>query len=265
MLATAALGQGTPSMTVVTAASTSVLAGQADAVTITVSSGSSSQSATPTGSVQVIVDGSVANSSLALSNGSATYNFSSSTVGSHTIQAQYSGNATYSASTGAVTVAVVSQTFVLSATSPTVSAGSAATSTVTITPLNGYTGTVNISVNANDNIAIPCFSAPEANITNANPVNVTLTIQTAPSGCASSAGLRRIDQVVAAGFTFGKTRGTTGRLSALAIASFGLLLIAIGFRPRKLRLAFGFAATALLCCVLAGCGSSSSTNIKAGT
>jgi hypothetical protein len=96
----------TPSRTTLSAQTTSPAAGVTDTITITVAPVSSSSTPTPTGTLTIVVDGTTETSSLALTNGSATYPFSSTTTGLHVILATYSGNSTYSSSIGALTVTV---------------------------------------------------------------------------------------------------------------------------------------------------------------
>jgi subtilase family serine protease len=141
------------SKTTLSAATMTPAPGASDLITITVASGSSSSTAVPTGTLTIVVDGTMATSSLALANGSATYTFSSTTAGAHAITATYSGDTTYAASNGSLTVtvtAVASQTTVSAATTtPAVGANDLITITVasgsassTATP----TGTLTIAV-----------------------------------------------------------------------------------------------------------------------
>src|ERR1700761_85053 len=139
------------STTTLTSGSSSPTVGTSDVITITVVSAIASSTAilgTPIGSVTILVDGSSQGSSITLSGGIATYSFSSSTSGSHVIQATYSGDSTYAGSTGSIVLNVGgssgsgSGTFTPSATNLSVAQGSSGTSTVTLTPQNGYTGTV---------------------------------------------------------------------------------------------------------------------------
>lgn len=141
------------SKTTLSAATMTPAPGASDLITITVASGSSSSMATPTGTLTIVVDGTTATSSLALTNGSATYTFSSTTAGAHAITATYSGDTTYAASNGSLTVtvtAVASQTTVSAGTTtPAVGANDLITVTVasgsassTATP----TGSVTIAI-----------------------------------------------------------------------------------------------------------------------
>ena len=79
-----------PSKTTLSAATMTPAPGAGDTISITVTSASSSTTTTPTGTLTIVVDGTTETFSLALSNGSGTYNFSSTTLGSHTITATYS-------------------------------------------------------------------------------------------------------------------------------------------------------------------------------
>jgi hypothetical protein len=177
-----------PSTTTLTAATISPVAGADDTITTTVASDSSSSTTAPTGTLTIAVDGTTETSSLPLSSGSATYVFSSTTTGSHTITATYSGDSTYAPSSGTLTLTVTgNKTFTLSATNVTVSAGSSGTSTITITPQNGYTGAIGWSVSSSPSLSYGCFSLPKATISGSSAVTATLTVYTSSSACSSSA------------------------------------------------------------------------------
>src|SRR5207237_864426 len=130
------------SKTTLSAASSTPASGASDAIAITVASGSASSTATPTGTVTILVDGVTQSPPLTLANGSATYTFSSAAAGTHTITGNYSGDSTYATSSGTLTLTVTGGSFKLTASNVTVPAGSPGSSTVTITPQNGYKGTV---------------------------------------------------------------------------------------------------------------------------
>jgi hypothetical protein len=102
----------TASTTTLAAQTTTPTAGAGDTITITVASASSSSTATPIGTLTIVVDGTTQTSSLGLTNGSATYTFSSMTIGSHVIVANYSGNSTYSSSSGSLTVNVIASSVI---------------------------------------------------------------------------------------------------------------------------------------------------------
>jgi subtilase family serine protease len=59
------------------------------------------------------------------------------------------------------------------------------TSTITVTPVGGYTGTVQFRVFASANITGVCYSVPNATITGASAVTTTVTITTNNSVCST--------------------------------------------------------------------------------
>ncbi|MDP9051002.1 MAG: protease pro-enzyme activation domain-containing protein, partial [Acidobacteriota bacterium] len=135
------------STTTLSASTLSPAVGASDTITIKISSASTSSTAIPTGTVAIQVDGSTVSSSVSLSGGTATYAFSSTTAASHVIQATYSGNTTFASSSASLTITVGSssgsnESFSVSATNLTIAAGSSGTSSVTVTPANGYSGTI---------------------------------------------------------------------------------------------------------------------------
>ncbi|OLD83097.1 MAG: peptidase S53 [Acidobacteria bacterium 13_1_20CM_58_21] len=177
-----------PSKTTLSAATATPAAGANDAITITVASGSSSSTATPTGTLTIAVDGTTQTSSLALVNGAAVYTFSSMTTDSHTITATYSGDSVYASSSSSLTVTVAAnKAFKLAATSVTVSAGNAGTSTVTVTPQSGYTGTVAWTISSSPSLLNGCFVLPNTTVAGTSAVAATLTLYTIASSCTNSA------------------------------------------------------------------------------
>jgi subtilase family serine protease len=262
----------TPSSTTVSAATAAPASGESDAITITVASGSSSVTGTPTGTLTILVDGTTETSSLAVSNGSATYTFSSANTGGHVITADYSGDSTFAASSGSVTVTVSSASagFTLAATNVTISAGSSGTSTITITPKNGYTGTVTWSVTSSPTLTNGCTTISSTAVSGTSAVVAALTVYTSASACASST-----------------IRGTNGRRSlpgatpsdpndpnsifaaswtviTLGIAAL-LLAALLNHRPRR---SYSYVAFVLVVTVglgLVGCGSGSSSSASSST
>jgi subtilase family serine protease len=77
--------------------------------------------------------------------------------------------------------------FTLTAATATVSAGSSVTSLVTITPANGFTGTVNFTASVSPASADICFTLPSASVTGATAVTATLTVFTSSSSCGGNA------------------------------------------------------------------------------
>jgi trimeric autotransporter adhesin len=107
-------------------------------------------------------------------------------AGTHLVKAIYSGDVNYAGSTSAeASLTVVPPGFTLGGTSVSVVAGATGTSTLTITPTNGFSGTVTLQCdggghpgNAND---VPtCLSIPPVTISGNAPATTTLSIQTQP-------------------------------------------------------------------------------------
>ncbi len=96
-----------PTATVeVAASSPSPIAGQAVTLTATVAP-TVSDAPTPTGSVQFEVDGSAVGKAVTLAGGAATSGSVTLAAGSHAVTAVYSGNSTYAATTGSITLTAV--------------------------------------------------------------------------------------------------------------------------------------------------------------
>ena len=144
----------TGSTTTVTAATLTPGSGAADTITFKVASASSSVTTTPTGTINLSVDGTFLET-LALTSGTASYIFSSTVAGSHQITAAYTGDTNFYSSSGTVTVTVVASstaattTTLLPATTPAIqgTADAIAITVVGITPSSpAPTGSVSISL-----------------------------------------------------------------------------------------------------------------------
>ena len=175
-----------PSNTMLSASTPTPAPGASDLITVTVASGATSSTATPSGSVTIAVDG-AAQAPLTLSKGSATFTFLSTAIGSHTLSAAYSGDSTYVPSSSSLTLNVVAKSFKLAATSVTVSAGSSGSSTVTVTPQGGYTGTIAWTVSSTPPLTNGCFSLPNTTVTGTSGVTAALTVFTVSSSCPAAA------------------------------------------------------------------------------
>jgi hypothetical protein len=219
------------------------------------------------------VDGTTETSSLALTDGSAAYTFSSSTAGSHVITATYSGDSTYAPSTGTVALTVGGGSFSLAATNLTVSAGSSGTSTITITPQNGYTGTIGWSVSTSSSLSNACYSLSDATVSGSSAVTTTMTVYTSESACANASAKGSNGKRL---FTGGVMRSgidnrpNSGFNPAKAGMSMGIALLVglLGYRPKKFRAYAGVFLVAALSFGISACGSgssSSSTNAPKGT
>jgi hypothetical protein len=264
------------STTTLTAATTGPASGAADAITITVASGSTASSIAPTGAVTVLIDGTPASSSPTLSGGVATYSFSSSIDGQHVIRVTYSGDSVYAASTNTL-VLNVGASFSLSGTNITASSAGSGTSTITITPNGGYTGTIGWTVAASSSLSTACYSIANTVVSGTAPVTATLTINTSASACAGA----NLSTGNGAKHKFATTGSQARRGQAPAhpispgtgtgIALAGLLFCGLwGSRSRKMRLFIALAVVSVATLSTFGCSSSSNTtptnqNTAAGT
>jgi hypothetical protein len=271
------------STTTVTAATAAVAPGANDLITITVAAAPGDAiTTTPTGTVTLTVGGTT-EAPLTLANGTATYTFSSATAGAYQITATYSGDATYGSSAGTYTVTVAAATtaptttptFTLAATSVTVAAGSTGTSTVTITPANGYTGTIDWgTVYAVPTLLDGCYAISNTAVTGTAAVTTTLTVYTNSSDCSSAtttttasvatANVKRRfasrTPSVATGVSAVTPMPGPFRSVPMGVGLAGLLAVGfIGRRSRGIRLMMVAGLFAVLGLGMSGCGSSSSS------
>jgi subtilase family serine protease len=143
----------------VTASPTSALVNAS--INFTISVTSTTGSTVPTGNISLSVDGGTAFTEALTANGTYVYPTSFTSAGTHTVTAQYEGDATHGTSFGSasVTISAVSSgtgTFTVTASpSPlTVAQGSTGTETLTITPSGGYTGTVWLTFDTSNDTAL---------------------------------------------------------------------------------------------------------------
>jgi subtilase family serine protease len=166
-----------------------------DSIAIAVSS--SAGGVTPTGTVAVTDNGTaVSGSPFTLSGGSYTYSYSSAAGGVHTLIFTYSGDSNYASVKNTQILNVGNSSFTLSVTSPTITTGSSGTVTVTVTPVGGYTGTVQLNLggsasnSSNVEITNTCFTNTPYSITipsgTTAPVSASYTVYTSASTCAAN-------------------------------------------------------------------------------
>jgi hypothetical protein len=160
-----------------------VALGQSTTFTATVATKVRGVSTVPTGNV-TFLDGSTSLGAAALSGGVAKLTTSSLTMGTHSITAQYAGDSNFHSSTSTVLSEVVTgpQDFAVTAnpSSVTVKAGSPAQYPITVTPSNGYAGTVTFSCVSN---TLPSkttcsFSPSSISPSSGTYATVTLTLST---------------------------------------------------------------------------------------
>jgi subtilase family serine protease len=77
--------------------------------------------------------------------------------------------------------------FQLSATNVTVAQGNSGASTVTVTPQNGFTGTISWTVTSSPLLTNGCFSLPNLTVSSSTAVSATLTVHTNSASCPAPA------------------------------------------------------------------------------
>lgn len=259
------------STTTAAAANGTVTAGNSDNITITVAP--EAGGGTPTGTLTIIVDGTTETTSLALTNGSATYSYATTATtmnGAHSIEAIYSGDGTFSGSSATIVVTVTGGTsaagFGLSASPTTISvkSGSSATTAVTITSQGGYAGTVDFTLQTTSAAlqADGCAAINNTAVAANGTATATLTLYTSLSSCSQASLRTAPGSLVRFGNGGGAAQNHSpfgGALPIGASALAGVLLF--GFRKQRSKL-----WTMLGCLMLAlalggfasGCGSSNS-------
>ena len=173
---------GAATTTAVAAAPSTAAQGQAVSFTATVTS---SAAGTPTGSVNFLEGVTTLGSGTLTAQAAATFTTSTLPVGTHTITAQYLGDANFSGSQSAVASVTVNAVaaapdFTVSANpiSLTVPAGQSATTALTLTPVNGSTQSVSLSCGTLPAFTTCAFSPGSITLGGSQPSSVTLTLRT---------------------------------------------------------------------------------------
>jgi Bacterial Ig-like domain (group 3)/FG-GAP-like repeat/FG-GAP repeat len=146
----------------------------------------------PTGSVS-FVSGTTTLGTATVSNGTATLPYSFTAAGTYAVVANYSGDSANLASAStSVSVVVIAPDFTISASpsSATITAGQSASTTLTVTPIGGYGGTLHFSCGT-----LPAGATCTFTPTTLTPANgaatVGLTVSTTASGVAARRTLER--------------------------------------------------------------------------
>jgi subtilase family serine protease len=265
--------------TSIAAANSSPSLNTSDTFTVTVTSNTGTT--IPSGTISITVDGGTPITGIALTaNGTATYATSFSTAGSHEITAAYSGDATHAASTGVVTVNVPtsssgSGSFALASTNVTVAQGNQGSSTITVTPKSGYTGTVILTFDTSNDNALQNLCAGFTNtdsagdgevaVPNASPVSTQLVLDTNAADCLDTGASRKTGLVPLRSLrgvkvsAAGKTPGGKGPGRAPMELTFAGLLAA-GFLSRYARRFRALAGVIALVAIALGMSACSSVN-----
>ncbi|MGA2019216.1 MAG: FG-GAP-like repeat-containing protein [Candidatus Sulfotelmatobacter sp.] len=198
--------------------------GQSVTFTATITSTSGGTTATPTGTV-TFSDGSTLLGPTPLTGGVATFSTSSLALGNHSITAQYSGDANFASASSGLTQVVVAPDFSLAATPPsvTVNPGASALYTVSVTPINGYNGTVTFTCGTLP-ATVACASFSPTSVTpSGNAVSTTLTITTAAATASFATPARPNSKPIA----------PTLWASLSALGLFGLVLAGSGRKRNR--------------------------------
>jgi subtilase family serine protease len=260
------------STTTLSAATSTPASGASDVITIMVASASSASTATPTGTLTVAVDGATQTSTLALVSGAAAFTFTSTTMGAHTISATYSGDATYASSSGMISVMVggaSAKSFSLMASNATVAAGGSGTSTITVTPQNGYTGTIAFTVTSSPAVANACFAAPSVTVSGATTVTAMMTVKTSSALCGAGAMVGGMGNAHQSGggwwsTVYDCTAGVFAQLNLVAVSGLAwsciFLVGLLGLRSRRWGLIGAALVFVAVVAGMSGCGGGSSAS-----
>jgi hypothetical protein len=241
--------------TTLTASPTSILAGGSVALTATVTA--TAGTGTAAGNVTFLNGGTTLGTAALSGTGVATLSTTSLPVGTLSITAAYAGNASFAPSTSAavpVTVQPLPPDFGIAASPTTLSMapGGTGTSTVTITPLNGFDSAVTFT----------CSGMPSEATCTFNPTSVT------PNGTSKITATATISTTAASAMLHPATPGGAAPLYALAFPGLGALLGLGIFRkrlPRNVK-ALGMLAAALGAAAgIGACGGGSSAPSNPGT
>lgn len=270
--------------TTLSAANTAPAVSTNDTITITVAD--TSGTSTPSGTVNLSIDGggtaynnsgSTTTATLG-ANGTVTYTANFATAGIHTVVAQYQGDATHASSVGSVYVTIPGSstgkgtfTLALSPSTLTVKRGSQGAETITATPASGYTGTVNLTYATSNDTALKnlcVFAGTNINsngsmtVSSATAVVGTLTFDTNAADCSTgtTTGLQKARGLHLIPHAARTTKASNnlpkkGNSLPAGIALAGLLLAGfLGRSSRKLRQMACVIALASLGLALSACG-----------
>jgi subtilase family serine protease len=168
------IGQNISATTLTTSSPLCGATGSTQALNLTVRVASSVGGNTPTGTITIVVDNAATTTTATLSGGTATINFSTAgqPSGFHTISAIYSGDSVNASSKNSITADIVSSTAPdfsftpCTATTSTLPGGTAPGVTLTVTPVNGFSGTVTFSASSLDAVDATFAFTPTTVTTN---------------------------------------------------------------------------------------------------
>ena len=223
-----------------TPSSVSVIAGNTLSVRVVVASATNGVTSTPTGTVQLLVDNVPNGASAALANGAATLTLTTNGLvsGGHNVTTAYSGDSTYAGSKSTVVVDIVSATaadFSLSPATTSTSVSSGKTTpgiTFTVTPVNGFTGSVTFSASTSSNTlagsATPNFTVNPVVISGSGAGSTVFTLSAFQTQGTTVTGFSK---PLKQANTF--TPSSIWKLTGSGVAMAGLLCLLLPARRRR--------------------------------
>jgi hypothetical protein len=213
-----------------------------------------STAGTPTGTV-TFMNGTTVLGTATLGSGMGVLTSSSLASGAYTVSAVYSGDPDFAGATATSPLAIADYTLAASPSTLTIAAGQSVTTTITITPIANYKGTVALTCGTLPADITCSFSTSSPPLDGTGtPENAILTISTNGSVGALARPARRPESRVAAASLLGLPALLGGLLLAVAGGS--------GRRRRKLQgLLLAIVSTGVM--ALSACGSSGTANLAA--
>jgi len=210
-----------------------------------------------TGSVQFLLDGKSSGDPVSISRSTAIATLGKLAAGSHTVTANYTGDAAFAPATNTFSFVVSSPSaaFTLKATGVTVTANQSADSTVTVTSTSDYAGTVQLSVSGTGP-ANSCF------LVNNNPTVAAHSIASAiiavytGTSCTTVTSAQRLASVAQTQQSL-QGNGSHSPFAPITVAGLaGMLLFGMRKHHRKWRSLVGVLLLGVFGMTL-GCGGSS--------
>jgi hypothetical protein len=229
-----------------------VAVGTAVTFSATVVSSVRGVTALPTGTVKFYDGATLLGSGTLNSSGDALFSTSTLTAATHSITAQYSGDGNFVLNTSAALSQVItaqpSYTLAANPTTHTVNPGSSAQYAITLTPVNGYDGTVTFTCPSSLPTGVTCSFNPTSLSGSVLKTTLTLTTQGPTAALIPPAGGN-------------SPQGATNLWASLSgIGLFGLVLAGDCKKRNRRRMAIMLGILALVMVVaLGGCGGGSSS------
>ena len=225
----------TPSVTIVPTATT-LTAGSAETLKVTVASATSGLNTVPTGTVQLYLDGVASGSAVTLAAGTATLTVPTTGLASygHTVSVVYSGDGTFTGAKGSFTLTIVTTDFTLTPATGSLTVNPGATSsgiTFTFTPVNGFTGTIALSATESTGTLNGTYQFTPAAVTisSTSPVTSVFTFNAYVAAARTGTGLIRQGTTQA--------KSTSGpapwKLAGTGLAMAGLGILCLPRRRRR--------------------------------